>query len=124
MAKKFDADTTTDNLTRLDMTNVTKPCIACGGTVVTTHTRTAVCAKCRAKGLAGADELKEAQDALGVATTAVKACHSELQELERYDCPVCKSFIEPDQEEDHDPECALAVTLGLKHIGIEEPEDD
>ena len=45
---------------RLDMTNVTKACVACSGLVVTSHTRIPVCAKCRMKGLVGQDELKQA----------------------------------------------------------------
>mgnify|MGYP001171342723 CR=1 FL=1 len=112
MAKKFDADTTTDNLTRLDMTNVTKPCVACGGTVVTTHTRTAVCAKCRAKGLAGKDELESACNNVYKARVAVKACHDELSELRKFECPCCKENIDVN-EELHGPDCEIAYTLEL-----------
>lgn len=47
----------TDNVIRLDMTNVTKTCLACRNEVMTSATQTPVCAACRARGLAGADEL-------------------------------------------------------------------
>lgn len=97
---------------RLDMTNVTKSCVACNGTVVTTHNKIPVCASCRAQGLAGVDELSECGQLLTYAREAAAACHKELTELGRFECPTCRVHIKTEKEI-HMEDCVLAVTLGL-----------
>jgi hypothetical protein len=50
------------NVVDLRLVNVERACIACGRLTFTSHRRIAVCAGCRANGLAGADEVEDEAD--------------------------------------------------------------
>ena len=51
------------NVVDLDQHNVSKPCVICNNTVVTTARRIPVCIRCRERGVVGCDELAAAQAA-------------------------------------------------------------
>lgn len=94
--------------------NALKNCIACRSDVVTDVTQTPVCATCRARGLAGADELEAARAQLAVAVKGAKAYWDELQSLGVFDCPACHAQIDTRDKNAHEPECPIAQTLGLE----------
>lgn len=102
----------TDNVIRLDMHNVTKACLACGGPVVTDHKRIPVCIKCREKGLCATDDLNETCNNLTTARAAADAYYTELKDLGTFNCPACMTRITPD-EQLHSSGCSIAETLAL-----------